>query len=101
MKKSIIRTFTVLFIIIVLVNTLLFLVTSDASTINLVGLKVNNFYGIWIFLSVAGLLALVFTFFNYLENSKIKKNFFDDIQRLSQNQEPRQKTGGLVRKQNS
>lgn len=88
MKKSIIRTFTVLFIIIVLVNTLLFLVTSDASTINLVGLKVNNFYGIWIFLSVAGLLALVFTFFNYLENSKIKKNFFDDIQRLSQNQEP-------------
>ena len=88
MKKSIIKTFTVLFIIIVLVDVLLFSITSGVSTASIMGEIANNFYGIWIFLSVAGLLALVFTFFNFLENSKIKRDFYDDIQRVSQNQEP-------------
>lgn len=88
MKKSIIKTFTVLFIIIVLVDVLLFSITSGVSTASIMGEIANNFYGIWIFLSVAGLLALVFTFFNFLENSKIKRDFYEDIQRVSQNQEP-------------
>lgn len=88
MKKTIFKNFIVLFLIIVLVDILLFSITSGVSTASIMREIVDNFYGIWIFLSVAGFLALVFTFFNYLENSKIKKDFYDDIQRLSQNQEP-------------
>lgn len=75
MKKSIIKTFTVLFIIIVLVDVLLFSITSGVSTASIMGEIANNFYGIWIFLSVAGLLALVFTFSIFWKTVKLRETF--------------------------
>lgn len=54
----------------------------------MVGQVGNNIYGLWIFISIAAILALIFTMFNYYENMMIKQAFEDDAKRLEQNEEP-------------
>ncbi len=91
MKKSIITTFISTFLIIVVVDLLLFLLTNGSGSPGMSGMMnqvSGNLYELWIFVSVAGVLALIFTLFNYLENVKIQQDFLNDVKRLEQNQKP-------------
>ncbi|MFC4652359.1 sensor histidine kinase [Lactococcus nasutitermitis] len=88
MKKSILTTFTAVFLIIVVVDVLQLLITNTTPMTGMMNQVSNNLYYLWIFLSVAGVLALVFTIFNYVENAKIKQEFTEDVKRLEQNQQP-------------
>lgn len=58
------------------------------NTANIIRELRDNFYGLWIFISVAGLLALIFTLFNHIENMAIQQKFQDDIKLLEENQQP-------------
>ena len=92
MKKSILTTFIFIFLIIVGVDALLFLLLfgSNLSDFTTFWAQIQeNLYGIWLFISVAALLALVFTLFNYFENLRILQVFKDDIKRVEQNQTPK------------
>ena len=91
MKKSILTTFIAIFLIIVGVYALLFVLlygyqsTSMPDFVQQLG---KNIYGLWIFMSVAALLALIFTLFNYYENYRILQEFEKDVARVTQNQAP-------------
>lgn len=92
MKKSIVTTFLAVFSVIVVMYLVLFALMNNGQPLNgmsvMMGEFRGNLYGLWIFISVAGLLALIFTLFNYLENVKIQQNFQNDIKRLENNQQP-------------
>ena len=92
MKKSIFTTFLAVFSIITMVYFLLFLMLNTGESMtDMAGMMTmfrGNLYGLWIFISVAGLLALIFTLFNYLENMSIQQRFYNDIKLLEQNQRP-------------
>lgn len=91
MKKSIITTFVTIFLVIIVVGSFLALMTNGLTfgdMPQMMGQVSNNLYGLWIFISVAGVLALIFTLFNYLENLRIQQNFLSDIKRVEKNQEP-------------
>ena len=92
MKKSIVTTFLAVFGIIIVMYLVLFALMNSSRPLGgmpeMMGDFSGNLYGLWIFVSVAGLLALIFTLFNYLENVKIQQNFQNDIKRLEQNQQP-------------
>ncbi|RZI48478.1 sensor histidine kinase [Lactococcus kimchii] len=93
MKKSIFTTFLAVFSIILVMYVLLFTLMTSGQAFNILPLNLGqyrgNIYGIWILISVAGLLALIFTLFNHLENMTIQQRFQKDIQRLEENQAPK------------
>ena len=93
MKKSLFTTFLAVFSIILIMYLLLFIMMNSGqplgglNTANIIRELRDNFYGLWIFISVAGLLALIFTLFNHIENMAIQQKFQDDIKLLEENQE--------------
>ncbi|GBG96314.1 sensor histidine kinase [Lactococcus termiticola] len=87
-KTSIPLTFAAIFLTILVVDGLLFSLVLDNGHQSMMRELMGNFIGVWIFISVAGLLALIFTFFNYFENIKIRQEAEDDLQRLLNNQKP-------------
>lgn len=93
MKKSIFTTFLAVFSIILVMYVLLFTLMTSGQAFNILPLNLGqyrgNIYGIWILISVAGLLALIFTLFNHLENMTIQQRFQKDIHRLEENQAPK------------
>ena len=94
MKKSLFTTFLAVFSIILIMYLLLFIMMNSGqplgglNTANIIRELRDNFYGLWIFISVAGLLALIFTLFNHIENMAIQQKFQDDIKLLEENQQP-------------
>ncbi|MCA1386623.1 hypothetical protein I6F34_38320, partial [Bradyrhizobium sp. BRP05] len=94
MKKSLFTTFLAVFSIILIMYLLLFIMMNSGqplgglNTANIIRELRDNFYGLWIFISVAGLLALIFTLFNHVENMSIQQKFQDDIKLLEENQQP-------------
>lgn len=86
-KSSIITTFVAVFLTIILVDSLLFslILGNDSS---LMGELPTNLLAIWVFISVAALLALIFTFYNYFENLGIKQGFEKDVDNLVENRPP-------------
>lgn len=92
MKKSIFTTFLAVFSIIVVMYLLLFTLMNSGQSLGgmtgIIGEFRENLYGLWIFISVAGLLALIFTLFNHIENMSIEQRFRNDITRVEQNEAP-------------
>ena len=90
MKKSLFTTFLAVFSIILIMYLLLFIMMNSGqplgglNTANIIRELRDNFYGLWIFISVAGLLALIFTLFNHIENMAIQQKFQDDIKLLEE-----------------
>lgn len=92
MKRSIVTTFLSVFFIIIGVGTLLFVVFNNQNSMvdmpQNMGKVGDHLYDVWVFFSIAAILSLVFTLFNYFENVAIQKEFEADAKRIEQNQMP-------------
>lgn len=89
MKKSILSTFLVVLGTLILVNALIYLFISGEGFLDLMQDVTRHLYSFWILLSIAAVLALIFTVFNYVENAKIQDDFEQDVQKLVNQQEPK------------
>lgn len=88
MKRSIVTTFLSIFFIILGVYALLFVLLNKNQSMGMSEMMGNvstHIYGLWILISIAAILALIFTLFNYYENLLIQQKFETDAKRLEQN----------------
>ncbi|MCL2858547.1 MAG: histidine kinase, partial [Streptococcaceae bacterium] len=88
MKTSIIRTFALVFSVIIIVGLLCITLISGLDFNQIVEHFKGNVYGLWVFVSVAAALALILTIFNYFENNQLQEKQKRNLQALVNNQKP-------------
>jgi NarL family two-component system sensor histidine kinase LiaS len=88
MKKSIITTFGVAFILLFSLSMMLLAFFESSHGTGEVLDFTKDFFKVWVLLVVAALVALVITVLNFVDNQRIHREFAKDIEKLNRNELP-------------
>jgi len=86
MKKSIVTTFIVCFVLLFTLSLTVFLFFQPDSL--RLGMMGGGMMRLWMLLLISGLVALLITALNFADNQRLRRDFTADIERLTVNEKP-------------